>query len=58
MTVCHRKFSGSGFFGPWFWHSSSPSTEEQIAWLKYKKKKLERYLKQIDEEIEDLKGSE
>ncbi|MFW9915686.1 MAG: hypothetical protein ACFFGZ_08745 [Candidatus Thorarchaeota archaeon] len=56
--MCHRKFGGSGFFGPWFWHSSSPSTEEQIAWLKYKKKKLERYLKQIDEEIEDLKGSE
>lgn len=56
--MCHHKFGGSGFFAPWFLHNSAPSTEEQIAWLKYKKKKLERYLKQIDEEIEDLKGSE
>ncbi|MFQ5976573.1 MAG: hypothetical protein ACXAB4_05585 [Candidatus Hodarchaeales archaeon] len=52
-----RSWCGPGFFGPWVWHSSSTSVEEQIAFLNYKKKKLERILGEIDQEIEDLKGT-
>lgn len=53
----HRKFCGSGFWEPWIMHGSAASVDEQIAWLNYKKTKLERVLKEIDQEIEDLKGS-
>ncbi|MFX0113300.1 MAG: hypothetical protein ACFFB3_02005 [Candidatus Hodarchaeota archaeon] len=53
----HRKFCDSGFWGPWVWHTSAATVDEQIAWLNYKKIKLERILKEIDQEIEDLKGS-
>ncbi len=53
-----HNWCGPGFFGPWVVHSSFPSKEEGIAFLNYKKKKLERIMKEIDQEIEDLKGTE